>query len=154
MVVGRNPLVTFIRLILTVSIILIVTKTILLPIRVTGHSMEPTYRDGRFNMLNLLAYQRSEPKRGDVVGIRRTGHRMIVLKRILGLPGERVLLRGGVVRINGVPLEEPYARGHSIPSMKREIELGPTQYFAVGDNRDVTAYSDIERSEILGKILF
>ena len=76
-VIGRNPRLTFIRLILTVGLILVVTKTCLVPIRVTGRSMEPTYRNGRVNLLNLLAYRMSEPRRGDVVGIRQEGRRMI-----------------------------------------------------------------------------
>jgi signal peptidase I len=152
--VGRRPARTLARATLLVVVVLVVVKWCLLPIRITGRSMEPTYRDGRMNVLNLLAYHRRDPQRGDVVGIRMEGHRMVPMKRVMGLPGERVSLRDGVVFINGAALNEPYTQGRDIPPTAREAVLGVNEYFVVGDNRDVSEYGIIARSEVMGKVLF
>ena len=72
--------------------------------------MLPTYHDGQINFLNRLAYLRHEPQRGDVVGIRYSGDSILLLKRIVGLPGEEVSFDEGKLFINGKPLEEPYVK--------------------------------------------
>lgn len=154
LVVGRRPAVTLVRLAVLVGLSLIVFRGLLVPMRVVGRSMEPTYRDGRFNFLNRLAYRAGAPRRGDVVAIRMPGSRLVVLKRIVALPGERVAVRGARVVVNGELLREPYASGRGIPSTRGEIRLGEDQYFAIGDNREQTAYDVVRRSNILGKVLF
>ena len=142
------------RLIVIVVVILVVKKWCLVPIRVTGHSMEPTFRDGRISVINLLIYRWQEPRRGDVVAVQEHDRRMILLKRVVGLPGERVLVRDGRTMVDGTLLDEPYARGHDMESMTNEFELGPGEYFVVGDNRDITAYGPVDLAEIKGKVLF
>jgi hypothetical protein len=71
--IGRNPKFTFARIIVLVVACFIVFKFILLPIRVTGISMLPTYKNHSVNFVNQLAYSRHEPRRGDVVSIRLAG---------------------------------------------------------------------------------
>jgi len=116
--------------------------------------MEPTYRDGRVNFINRLAYRRSEPRRGDVVGLQTENSRLLVLKRIVGLPGERVSIRYGRIYIDGKALEENYTDGQPIPPTLGERELGAVEYFVIGDNRDLSAYGVVERRHIRGKVLF
>jgi signal peptidase I len=152
--IGRNPTVTAVRLVLLVVVSLVAFKLVLVPVKVTGRSMEPSYRDGRINFMHLLAYRTREPQRGDVVGIQFEGSRLILLKRIVALPGERVSVRDGRVYINGESLDEPYARGADIPPTREEVLLEPDQYFAIGDNRDDSAYGLVRRNEIQGKVLF
>ena len=123
--IGRNPGVTVVRLVVLVVISSILFKGILIPVRVTGRSMEPTYHDGRVNFINRLAYLRSEPRRGDVVGLQRKPSRLLVLKRIVGLPGERVAVRYGRIFINDELLEEEYTDGEPITMTRGERELGP-----------------------------
>ena len=152
--IGRNPAVTAVRLVVLVLMASVVFRGVLIPVRVTGRSMEPTYRDGRVNFINRLAFVRIEPRRGDVVGLRREPSRLLVLKRLVGLPGERVSVRHGRIHINGEPLDENYTNGRPIPPMSGERELGGGEYFAIGDNRDMSAFGVVERSDILGKVLF
>ena len=152
--VGRRPWRTFIRLVVVVAVVLLAQKWLFVPVKVTGRSMEPTLRNGRINVLNLMAYRLREPHRGEVVGIQLKGRRMLLLKRILGLPGERVQVRDGKVWINGRPLDEPYAQGDQIASTDQESVLKPNQYFVIGDNRDVTEYGNVDRTELKGKVLF
>jgi signal peptidase I len=152
--IGRNPRVTLVRLVILVLLSSVLFKGVLIPIRVTGKSMEPTYRDGRVNFINRLAYWRRAPRRGDVVGLQRAGSRLLVLKRIVGLPGERISIRSGRLYINGVLLEENYTDGQPIPDVGGERELGSTEYFVIGDNRDWSALAVVERSDIRGRVLF
>ena len=62
---------------------------------------------------------------------------MLYVKRVVGLPGERVAISGGQVQINGTPLAEPYVR-HRRPWDVAEVTLGPREYFVIGDNRGMS----------------
>jgi signal peptidase I len=153
--IGRNPVVTVVRLVLLVAISSVVfNKGVLIPVRVTGKSMEPTYRDGRVNFINRLSYRRSEPRRGDVVGLQSEGSRLILLKRIVGLPGERISVRNGRIYIDGQALEEKYTNGQPMPPARGVLELGEDQYFVIGDNRGLSEFFVVARRDIRGKVLF
>ena len=90
LLIGRRPKHTLIRIVVWVVTCFAVAKFVLLPIRVEGVSMLPTYRENRVNFVNRLAYIYSKPKRGDVVAIRLAGPSIMYMKRIVGLPGETV----------------------------------------------------------------
>ncbi len=151
--IGRNPTVTLMRLVVLMVVCLVVFKVVLIPVRVTGKSMEPTYRDGRVNFINRLAYLRSDPRRGDVVALQFEGSSQILLKRIVGLPGERISMRRGFIYINGKRLKESYTYGE-VSALPGEVVLRPNQYFVIGDNRSVTVFGVVERRDIRGKVLF
>jgi signal peptidase I len=161
-VVGRNPRATLIRAVVLAAVCWVSFKHIVLPIRVTGISMMPAYQDHSVNFINRLAYIRSEPQRGDVVGIRLTPGgdgstpRVVYLKRVVGLPGETVSFSGGRLMINGEPLEEPYEKG-SCNWNCAPVSLGPAQYFVVGDNRTMSqdnhVFGYVDRSRIVGRVV-
>ena len=144
---------TWYRILCLALLTVLTFKVILLPIRVTGYSMFPTYRDGQINYANRLSYVWSSPQRGDVVIIKTTGEKVTVLKRLLGLPGERIRMRNGQVYINGVLLEEPYIQQEG-GWRSREILLGPNEYWAIGDNRAISEYGKVPLSRLVGKLLF
>jgi len=152
LVIGRRPVLTLARVVLLVVLYFGVVREVFIPIRVSGPSMEPTLMDGRIKLLYRRAYHSRDPQRGDVVGIRMEGTRRLVLKRILGLPGEQVAVLRGRVYINH-QLLDPYGKGRGIPATRGEILLGPHDYFAIGDNRNLTAYDVVHRWEIVGKAL-
>ncbi|HVM47607.1 MAG TPA: signal peptidase I [Candidatus Acidoferrum sp.] len=134
--IGRHPKRTLVRIVILVGICLAMRAFVLVPIRVEGISMLPTYKDGSIHLINRLAYKLRAPQRGDVVAIRLiAGEHVMYLKRIVGLPGETVAFHDGQLYINGQPMAEPYVKlqGH----WESDIgQLGPDQYFVVGDNRD------------------
>ena len=70
---------------------------ILVPLRLSGVSMLPTYQDGRFNFANRAVYWMREPARGDVVAIRMAGLHAFYVKRIIGMPGERIEIVAGKI---------------------------------------------------------
>ncbi|HEX4121545.1 MAG TPA: signal peptidase I [Verrucomicrobiae bacterium] len=161
--VGRNPKATLVRAVIVAAVCVVVFRYLLLPVRVTGISMEPTYHDHSVNFINTLAFLRREPQRGEVVGIRLTPGgegssmpHMMYLKRIVGLPGESISFSYGRVIVNGKPLDEPYEKGPCNWNCP-PVTLGPTQYFVVGDNRSMSqlnhVFGKVDRSRIVGRVL-
>lgn len=156
--IGRNPRWTLVRLAVLILGTFVVFNFVLTPpIRVTGISMQPTFRDGQINFINRLAYARHEPRRGDVVGVRLSGDHVMYLKRIVGLPGEVISFYHGVILINDQPLDEPYVKLRS-DWEHPPLQLRSNEYYVVGDNRSM-AFDDhkqgaTDRRRIVGKILF
>lgn len=157
MVFGRNPKRTLIRLVCLVVLTLVVFPLVLIPIQVSGLSMYPTYRDGKVNFVNRLAYRWKAPQRGDVVAFRLLPENMVILKRIVGLPGERVKVFRGRVSINGEILQEPYANINTKtanPVSRENVVLDKDEYFVIGDNRNNTFSATVRLRDLLGKVLF
>lgn len=156
LLIGRNPKRTLLRMVMLVFVSFLVFKFLFIPIRVTGNSMAPTYNDGKFNLVNRLYYKTHKPQRGDVVAIQMTGTRVMLLKRIVGLPGEKVELFKGRVFIDGQPLGEPYlSPGNTLLANDNiEVVLGPDEYFYIGDNRRLSTFDRVPSRRIAGKVLF
>jgi signal peptidase I len=154
---GRNPRVTLIRAGTLIVAAGFVFGYVLLPIRLYGISMLPTYRDGCVNFANRLAYVWREPARGDIVAIRMAGPGVVYVKRIVGLPGERLEISMGVVLVNGEPLVEP-AVAYRAPWNLPALTLATDEYFVVGDNRamamDNHDFGRATRNRIIGKMIF
>ena len=155
--IGRNPKRTAVRLVILVTVCFIVfNRFVLVPIRVEGLSMMPTYHDHRINFVNRVVYHFHNPQRGDVVAIRTSGISIMYMKRIIGLPGETVAFRGGHAYIDGEILNEPYIKNRcdwELPPRR----LGQDEYFLVGDNRSMPASDHTmgvaPRQRIVGKVL-
>ena len=122
--------------------------------------MEPTCHNGQINFLYRLAYARHEPQRGDIVGVgftQTSGNHHMLLKRIIGLPGEKIAFLHGRLFINDEPVYEPYVKSGCDWDMPPK-QLGPQDYYVVGDNRGM-AFADhtqgiANRRQIIGRILF
>jgi len=154
--IGRRPARTLVRVVIWILVIVVVRTYVLLPIRVEGVSMLPTYKEDGINFVNCVAYVMHPPQRGDIVAIRYTGRSVMLCKRIVGLPGEVISFRSGHIEINGELLEEPYVKKPC--NWEHEPErLGPNEYYVVGDNRsmdfDLHMQGIADRSKIVGRIL-
>ena len=129
---------------------------ILVPVRAHGPSMTPTYSDRQLLLVNRLAYRFGEVRRGDVVAITLNGAQAVLVKRIIGLPGERIRIDSGQVMIDDKPLSEPYCV-YRLPWNILETQLGPDEVFVIGDNRSMLEkYHDFgraDRSRILGRLI-
>jgi signal peptidase I len=154
---GRNPRRTTVRVLILIILSIVGFRWVLIPVRTDGISMEPTYESGRINLVNRLAYLSSSPARGDVVAIRLAGLHVLYIKRVVALPGERLSITSGEVRIDGVPLNEPYVH-YRRPWEVPEVQLGPSEYFVVGDNRGMAAadhtFGRVDAFRIVGRVLF
>lgn len=150
---------SLLRIVLTTLIIIIVWTQWFQPMRVDGDSMEPTISDGSFNIISLRRYHNRAPKRGEVVAARKYlgDNRYLIIKRVIGLPGESIGFRDGMRFINNQPEPELYLtdRGSwNVPP----ILLGPDEFFIVGDNRTIPwpehTAGAIHQRHIIGGIVF
>ncbi len=154
--VGRKPRRTLLRIVVLIVGVLLLRQFVVLPVRVDGISMLPTYKSNGVNLVNRLAYVFGKPQRGEVVAIRMAGEHIMLLKRIVGLPGETIEFRRGELFINGEPLEEPYLKlpwRWNMPPVKVE----PDEFYVVGDNRSM-AWADHKqgrapRAKIVGRAI-
>ncbi|MDA7497178.1 signal peptidase I [bacterium] len=127
-------------------------QSLILPLRVGGDSMQPTFQSSEFLVTNRLSYRFGTPEFGDVVAIKTNQDNVTILKRVIAVPGDRIMMVEGRLRLNGEWIEEPYAAiagGWSIS----ELALGANEYWVVGDNRSVSAFGKVHRGNIIGKVL-
>ena len=113
-----------------------------IPLRIKGHSMEPTYGDGGINLCWRLRYLFSKPRRHDVVAVRLAGNRVMLLKRVVALEGEEVEFRDGKLLVDGKEVKEPYV--HSLYHWNlspRRVERNSV--YVVGDNRNMAMESHL-----------
>lgn len=125
---------------------------VLWPVKVVGDSMLPNFQNGRRYFINKLAYSSARPHRGDVIALRRPDGD-IYIKRIVGLPGEHLDFEDGYVFINGKYFEEPYVSG-PIPWQMHRWDVGPGEYFVIGDNRATSVFGTVAASDIIGRVVF
>jgi|GEM_PF-398720 signal peptidase I len=104
---------------------------LLRPFRVAGRSMAPTLRDGSVVLVDRTAFLWRAPRRGEVV-VFRTPQWGLAVKRVVGLPGDRVVFSDGGIAVNGRPVF-PSA---SLPDRRQEraVTVPPGTFFCVGDN--------------------
>jgi signal peptidase I len=137
---------------------------------VDGVSMVPSLQNTEHLLENRLAYRNIEiggkryylfhaPKRGDIVVINPpVAHDKPFIKRMIGLPGDTILIRDGKVMVNGVALNETYIAEtprYTYPTSGQPYTLGPDEYFVLGDNRNASEdshfFGPIHASAIMGK---
>ena len=156
--------------------VIIVALIIALPIRyfvaepfiVDGASMDPTFSTGQFLIVDRLTYDFTKPHRGDVIVFKYPGDTSVYyIKRIIGLPSETVNVDNGKVSVvepstnnstssTVINLNESYiAPGHLSSDTVHTTQLGPTQYFVMGDNRtqsyDSRAWGPVDSKLIIGR---
>lgn len=151
-----------IRFILVVLVVVIPIRAFVAqPFIVSGHSMDPTFSDGEYLIVDELTYRFQEPHRGDIIVFRPpTDKSKFYIKRIIGLPGEKIEVNNGTVTIfpkdnsDGIVLDEPYIAKKSADTDKT-WELGPDDYFVMGDNRtessDSRAWGTLDENAIVGR---
>src|SRR3989344_5904554 len=127
-----------VEVVLIAGITVFVIRTyVVQPFLVSGQSMEPNFQGGNYLLIDEVSYRLEDPSRGDVVVFRYPGdEKTFYIKRIIGLPGDEVVVSGGQVMINGKLQDEDY-----LPNDIRTVgnvnkKLGPEEYFVMGDNRD------------------
>lgn len=126
-------------------------------VRVDGFSMKPTLQDGEFVLVNRLAYRVGTPQRGDIIVFHfplDPGSQDLI-KRVIGLPGDVVSVKSGVLSVNGQPLQEPYIA--AAPMYSGKWDVPPDELFVLGDNRndssDSHAWGMLPLKEVVGKAI-
>lgn len=155
-VIGRRPKWTIARIVVLVAVVFAVRAWAVLPIKIHGPSMLPSYSQNGINFVNRLAYRHAPPQRGDVIAIRLAGVSIMYMKRVVGLPGETIAFHKGRVLVNGSVLDEPYVK-YSCDWEREPVTLAPDEYFVVGDNRSMPKeyhyFGRTHKDHIVGRIM-
>ncbi len=124
-------------------------------VEVSGHSMDYTLKDGEKLWVDNLPFK--EYKLNDIVVANESGVR--VVKRIVGLPNDRLVFVGDTLYRNGKAVEEDYVtdKGYEKGLLKAEITVPKGEYFLLGDNRDVSNdsryFGTVTKSQLQGKVI-
>ena len=148
--------------VISLAIIIPVRYFLIKPFYVKGASMEPNFYDHEYLIIDEISYRFADPDRGDSVVFRYPFDRsQYFIKRIIGLPGEKIKVSGGEVLVfNSATAEyEVLVEDYLLPAMKTlgevEVELGVDEYYLFGDNRlaslDSRAFGSIKRQDIVGR---
>lgn len=107
---------------------------VIIPLRIQGRSMEPTYHDGSFAFCWRPAYLLSDITYFDVVTVRFSGRNVMLLKRVVALAGDTVEFREGILYVNGNAVQEDYVKFRAPWDLKKRT-VKPGNIYVVGDNR-------------------
>lgn len=129
---------------------------LLIPLHIQGKSMEPTYQDRSFGFCWRLRYAFSSPKPFDVVAVRFSGTRVMLLKRVIAVEGETIEFRQGVLYINGHRTPEPYVRHQSEWDLAPRT-VAPGHVYVIGDNRGISMdrhqFGEVRLLRVAGGVL-
>lgn len=161
-VIRRWARTAFRDLSLSVIIAFLIIVFLYQPVKVEGTSMMPSISDQQRIFVDKFFVQTgiSEIHRGDVVVFWFPQDRRVsYIKRVVGLPGDLIAVKGGVVRLNGRVLREPYVPAEFRDEAEMpEIHLGKDEYFVLGDHRnssnDSRTWGPVSREFIYGKAVF
>lgn len=126
--------------------------------RTPSGSMEPTVRKGEVVAYRLHAYDDRLPERGEVVVFEMPMQPGVLgIKRVIGLPGDRLEVRRGHVLVNGRPIDEPYLdEDHRIIETIPELTVSAGHAWLLGDNRRASAdsrmFGEVSVAKIVGKV--
>ncbi len=155
--------------------IVVISLVIIIPIRyfliqpfyVKGASMEPSFYDHEYLIIDEITYRFNDPQRGDIVVFRYPRNpQEYFIKRMIGLPGESVQIKDGQVIIfneenpDGKILEEYYLPDDlkTYGMTDEKIVLGNNEFFVLGDNRnsskDSRSFGPVNESYLTGRVLF
>lgn len=157
----KEIVIWIVLIVLTLISSYFITNNVFVKTEVSGVSMEPTLKEGQVVIVNKLEYYLKKPKRNDVIVYKQTNkeHSYFELKRLIGLPGETVKIKNGVIYINDEVLKEKVKVDIIQNSGLAEegVKLDDNEYFVLGDNRNdsedsrFASVGNVLKNEILGK---
>jgi len=146
-------------LIYSLSLLTLLYVFVVQPFPINGESMKPTINDGDILLTYKLGYRFGNPKRGDIVVFKSpeknqctNNDKCDFIKRVIGLPGDSVIVNSGKVYLNGILFEEPYA--FKDQKGVKEVIVEDNKYYLMGDNRSVSFdsrdYGVVDKKDIIG----
>jgi len=146
---------------ISLAIILPVRYFLIQPFYVKGASMEPNFFDHEYLIIDEISYRFNEPSRGDIAVFKYPNDpRQYFIKRIVGLPGEKVEIKEGKIFINNSELKESYLPANlqtnlSLIRSYGTVTLANDEYFLLGDNRDQSldsrAFGPVKKDYLIGR---
>lgn len=155
---ARRILIEAIQTIALALVLFLIINSVSARIRVDGRSMEPSFQDGDYVIVNKLAYRSGELDRGDVIVFPfPLNEEEDFIKRIIALPGDRLTIVRGDIFLNGNRINEDYLLSDASGDMD-EIIVPLGTVFVMGDNRndssDSRVWGPLLISEIIGKAVY
>jgi signal peptidase I len=153
----RRLLLDVLETVLLAVVLFLVINALSARVNVDGTSMQPTLNDGEYILVNRTAYLFSEPERGDIIVFHypRDPHSQDLIKRVIGIPGDTVVIENKMVIVNGTTLDEPYIA--SEPLYAGTWQVPDSSLFVLGDNRNNSSDSHqwglVPYEQIIGKAL-
>lgn len=164
---GRTILEYAVLAVVAVSVALLIQAFLVKPYRIPSESMENTLLIGDRVLVDRISWRFSDPQRGDVVVFHSPLEGPVLIKRIIGLPGDVLTLNDGAVYVNGQRLASPYVRrmndkpvptepfDNGLPwSLQEPYRVPPGSYFMMGDNRidsgDSRDFGPVARGQLVG----
>lgn len=142
--------------ILAIIIIILLKIFIFNFILVKGDSMNPKYKNNDFMFLNKIIYKFTPIKRGDVIVLKYKNDDLI--KRVIGLPKDKIKVENGKLYINNKEYKENYINSYTASEDFDEVTIKNNEYFVMGDNRynsyDSRRFGPINKKDIMGKVEF
>lgn len=158
---SRNEIISWVKVILSALLIAFVLRTFIFQLALVNQiSMEPTLKEGQMLIISKVNYFVGTPKRGDIIVFKDSYENKLLIKRVIGLPGEKIDLRNGKVFINDKELEPDYTSFPTYAYVQESWQVPEGQYFVMGDNREHSRDSRVEtvglinRKSIIGKAVF
>jgi signal peptidase I len=159
----RKTIFEFAKTIIIALIIALVITTFIKPTLVKGYSMYPTIEPNNYLIVNKIPYIAGDPHHGDIVVFKAhiytdNGEEKDLIKRIIGLEGDVIEVKDGVVYRNGEALKEDYVYGGVTPGDMAQITVDKGYIFVMGDNRPNSLDSrdpsvgEIALSDVLGRV--
>lgn len=157
----KEIIVWLLLIVLTITASYFITTNIFVKTAVAGVSMEPTLMEGQVVIVNKIEYYLKSPRRNDVIVYKQSNreHSYYEIKRVIGLPGETVKIKKGIIYINDEALKEK-VKTETIENAglaEEGIKLDDNEYFVLGDNRNdsedsrFASVGNVLKNEILGK---
>lgn len=139
-----SVILSFFEFLKTVIIIVILAAVIRLfiiqPFIVDGQSMEPSFQNNNYLITEKITFKLHEPTHGEVIILRPPDNPSVnYLKRVIGIPGDSVDIKDGVVSVNDKKIDEPYIDGQktlTVNGQELKITLRDSEFFVMGDNRN------------------
>lgn len=144
--------------ILLAVVLFLVINGITARVRVDGPSMEPSFFDRDRIVVSKVSYLLGDIERGDVIVFPAPrSPEEDYIKRVIGLPGDRIRVAGGFVYVNDQPISEPYIKAPPLSNMN-EVVVPEGAVFVMGDNRNVSSdsrsWGSLPIDDIVGKAVF
>lgn len=147
--------------IIALGAVFVVRNFLIQPFLVSGSSMVPNFENGDYILIDELTYRIREPLRGEVVVFKYPkDESTYFIKRIIGMPGERVVVENGTFKIYnqenpaGLVLSEDYLPAGLLTSGASDVVLGEDEYYVMGDNRqlsyDSRVWGKVPKKDIVG----
>ena len=154
--------------VVAIGVALLVQAFVVKPYRIPSESMQNTLLIGDRVLVDRISWRFSEPQRGDIVVFHPPMDGPVLIKRIVGMPGDELSVSDGVLSVNGVPQDEPFVRqtesgpepteafANGLPwGLEAPYTVPAGSYFMMGDNRtnsgDSREFGPVARSQLVGQ---